>query len=121
MPLFTRRNLFAGFAAFGTVAGVLGLRSASARYYDGPVSDHFDGTRFFDPHSSPPKSIATLFRWYTNREKAEWPAWTPTPYSDKPPARVAGQERLPSYVGHASWLLQSAARNLLIYPWWSCG
>ena len=31
----------------------------SARYYDGPVSDHFDGTRFFDPHSSPPKSLAT--------------------------------------------------------------
>src|SRR2546421_5132489 len=53
MPLFTRRRLFAGFAAFGAVVGVLGLRSASARYYDGPVSDHFDGTRFFDPHSSP--------------------------------------------------------------------
>ena len=63
MPLFTRRRLFAGFAAFSAVTGVLGLRSASARYYDGPVSDHFDGTRFFDAHGSQPKSLATLFRW----------------------------------------------------------
>jgi hypothetical protein len=21
-----------------------------SRYYNGPVSDHFDGARFFDPH-----------------------------------------------------------------------
>ena len=116
MPLFTRRRLFTGLAAFGAVAGVLGLRSASARYYDGPVSDHFDGTRFFDPHSSPPKSIATLFRWYTKREKAEWPAWAPSSYQDKPPARVAGPEWRLSCVGHASWLLQTAGLNILIDP-----
>src|SRR5437763_281078 len=119
MPLLTRRNLFAGFAAFGAVAGVLGLRSASARYYDGPVSDHFDGTRFFDPHSSPPKSIATLLRWYSGREKAEWPTWAPSPYSDRPPARVAGPEWRLCYVGHASWLLQTAGLNILIDPVWS--
>ena len=120
MPkLFTRRRLFAGFAAFGAVVGVLGLRSASARYYDGPVSDHFDGTRFFDPHSSPPKSIATLFRWYTKREKAEWPTRVPSPYRDRPPARVEGPEWRLSYVGHASWLLQTAGLNILIDPVWS--
>jgi len=89
MPLFSRRRLLAGFAAIGAVAGVFGLRTASARYYDGPVSDHFDGVRFFDPHSSPPKSLATLMRWYWGREKAEWPARVPSPYSDKPPERVA--------------------------------
>ena len=108
MPLFSRRRLFAGFAAIGAVAGVFGIRTASARYYDGPVSDHFDGTRFFDPYSSPPKSVTTLFRWYTTREKAPWPEWAPSPYSDTPPARVDGAEWRLSYVGHASWLLQTA-------------
>src|SRR2546421_2955313 len=119
MPLFSRRRLFPGLAAFGTVAGVLGLRSASARYYDGPVSDHFDGTRFFDAHSSPPKSIATLLRWYSGREKAEWPTWAPSPYSDRPPVRAEGPEWRLSYVGHASWLLQTAGLNILIDPVWS--
>jgi L-ascorbate metabolism protein UlaG (beta-lactamase superfamily) len=111
--------MFAGFAAIGAIAGVFGLRTASAPYYGGPVSDHFDGTRFFDPHSSPPKSLATLLRWYMGREKAEWPAWVPSPYSDRPPARVAGLEWRLSYVGHASWLLQTAGLNILIDPVWA--
>src|ERR1041384_3273384 len=119
MPAFSRRRLFAGFAAFGAVVGVLGLRSASARYYDGPVSDHFDGTRFFDAHSSPPKSVTTLLRWYGGREKSEWPAWAPSPYRDRPPARIAGPQWRVSYVGHASWLLQTAGLNILIDPVWS--
>ena len=119
MTLFSRRRLLAGFAAIGAVAGVFGIRTASARYYDGPVSDHFDGTRFFDAHGSPPKSIATLFRWYTAREKAEWPASAPSPYSDTPPARVDGPEWRLSYVGHASWLIQTAGLNILIDPVWS--
>lgn len=119
MPLLSRRGLFAGFAAIGAVAGVFGIRTASARYYDGPISDHFDGTRFFDPYSSPPKSITTLFRWYWNRQKTEWPLRSPSPHSDRPPARVAGPEWRLSYVGHASWLLQTAGLNILIDPVWS--
>jgi hypothetical protein len=33
-----------------------------SRYYHGPVSDHFDGERFFDPHGVPPKSRRDLLR-----------------------------------------------------------
>jgi L-ascorbate metabolism protein UlaG (beta-lactamase superfamily) len=118
MPLFTRRRLFAGTGAIAAIAILFGLRSATARYYDGPVSDHFDGTRFFDPHSSPPKSLTTLFRWYSARDKAEWPTWAPSPYSDRPPTRAAGAEWRLSYIGHASWLLQTASLNILIDPVW---
>jgi L-ascorbate metabolism protein UlaG (beta-lactamase superfamily) len=119
MPLFSRRRLFAGSAAFGAIAGLFGLRSAIARYYDGPVSDHFDGTRFFDPHGSGPKGFGDLVRWYRGRDKAEWPAWAPSPYNDQPPARVDGPEWRISYVGHATLLLQTAVLNILIDPVWS--
>ncbi len=119
MPL-TRRHLFAGGTALlATAGGLLGLRSASARYYDGPVSDHFDGTRFFDAHGAPPKNLATLLRWYGGRDKAVWPDWAPSPYSDRPPARVDGPEWRISYVGHASFLIQTAGINILIDPVWS--
>ncbi len=57
VKLFSRRRLLAGFAALSAAAGVFGIRTASASYYDGPVSDHFDGMRFFDPYCSEPKSL----------------------------------------------------------------
>jgi L-ascorbate metabolism protein UlaG (beta-lactamase superfamily) len=119
MPLFTRRRLFSGLAALGAVAGVLGLRSASARYYDGPESDHFDGTRFFDVDGSAPRSLADQWRWWRNGEREKWPSSTPSPYSDTPPARVGGAEWRISYVGHASLLIQTAGLNILIDPVWS--
>ena len=51
--------------------------------------------------------------------RRDWPEWAPSPYSDTPPARVDGPEWRLSYVGHASWLLQTAGLNILIDPVWS--
>ncbi|HMA71583.1 MAG TPA: MBL fold metallo-hydrolase [Xanthobacteraceae bacterium] len=94
-----------------------------SRYYHGRVSDHFDGVRFFDPRGAPPKSRRDLFRWFANRHyratKAKWPAWAPSPYTDRPPARVEGADWRISYVGHASWLIQTAGLNMLLDPVWS--
>src|SRR5262249_18422950 len=60
---FTRRRLIAGFTTMAAAAGGLaGVRAAQARYYDGPLSDHFDGMRFVDPHGMAPKSIPDLVR-----------------------------------------------------------
>ena len=119
MPLFSRRRLLAGLAAIGAVAGVFGVRTAAARYYEGPVSDHFDGTRFFDPNGSPPKDFATLLRWYWRREKTAWPERAPSPFSDRPPARIDGPEWRISYVGHATVLIQTAGLNILLDPVWA--
>jgi L-ascorbate metabolism protein UlaG (beta-lactamase superfamily) len=94
-----------------------------SRYYAGPVSDHFDGERFFDPRGAPPKSRRDLLRWMVDRHwratKAPWPAWAPSPYADRPPARVEGAAWRISYVGHASLLIQTAGLNLLCDPVWS--
>jgi hypothetical protein len=91
-----------------------------SRYYVGPISDHFDGERFFDPHGVAPRSRRDLLRWFIDRHwrapKAKWPAWAPSPYADRPPARVEGAVWRISYVGHASWLIQTAGLNMLLDP-----
>lgn len=117
---FSRRRTFAAVAALAA-AGVTGwaARNAIARYYDGPVSDHFDGTRFIDPDGTPPRSLLDLARWQMANGKVPWPAWAPSPFADRPPARVTGSGWRFSYVGHASWLLQTAGLNVLIDPVWS--
>jgi L-ascorbate metabolism protein UlaG (beta-lactamase superfamily) len=89
--------------------------------YSGPVTDHFDGQRFHDPDGVPPKSLSDVLRWQFGRERkrATWPVWAPSPYADTPPARVDdGKVRL-SFVGHASWLIQTAGLNILVDPVWS--
>jgi L-ascorbate metabolism protein UlaG (beta-lactamase superfamily) len=94
-----------------------------SRYYSGPVSDHFNGERFFDPHGVPPRSRRELNRWLVDRywrgTRAKWPAWAPSPFADRPPPRVDGGAFRISYVGHASFLLQIAGLNILLDPVWS--
>ncbi len=94
-----------------------------SRYYAGPVSDHFDGERFFDPRGAPPKSRRDLLRWLVDRRwrgtRSAWPDWAPSPYADRPPARVEGAAWRISYIGHASLLIQTASLNLLCDPVWS--
>ncbi len=94
-----------------------------SRYYNGPVSDHFDGERFFDRHSAPPRGRGALLRWLIDRSwrgtRAKWPAWAPSPFADRPPARFEGAAWRISYVGHASFLVQTAGLNMLLDPVWS--
>ncbi len=94
-----------------------------SRYYNGPVSDHFNGERFFDPNAAAPKGRPDLLRWMADRTfrgtKAKWPAWAPSPYADRPPARVTGAAWRISYIGHASFLIQTAGLNILLDPVWS--
>ena len=75
-----------------------------SRYYSGPVSDHFDGERFFDPQGVPPRGRRDLLRWLIDRywrgTRAKWPAWAPSPYADRPPPRVDGH-RLPHFLCRA--------------------
>jgi len=87
--------------------------------YDGPVSDHFDGAHFFDPHGAEPRPIGDLVRWRLTRNPAQWPSHAPSGFSDEPPPSVAGTQIRFSYVGHASWLIQTAGLNILIDPIWS--
>ena len=118
---FTRRRLVTGLSAAAAMAGGLAtVRAAQARYYDGPVSDHFDGVRFVDPHGPALKSFSDVMRmWSARGSRAPWEEWTPSPYADHPPARVDGRNLRISFVGHASLLVQTAGLNILIDPVWS--
>ncbi len=87
-------------------------------YYSGPLSDHFDGTRFFIRGITRDKTRADLWRWWRQGGKHEWPRHAPA-FHDHPPQRVEGSRLRVSYVGHASILIQTQGLNLLIDPVWS--
>ena len=77
-----------------TIAGgAFASRSLAAnRYYDGPVSDHFNGTHFFNPNGEEPNSFFELLRWQLGGGRAAWPVDWPSPFpSAVPEARIEGE------------------------------
>jgi L-ascorbate metabolism protein UlaG (beta-lactamase superfamily) len=117
----TRRRILGLLAGAAAAVGVPSIWISRMTTYEGPASDHFDGLRFFDPDGAPPKSLDEVLRWQfgSGRQRAIWPDWAPSPYADTPPARVDGGKVRLSFVGHASWLIQTAGLNILIDPVWS--
>lgn len=115
-----RRRFLALLAgSLAAAGGFIGWRSSATAYYNGPVSDHFDGERFFIKGFTREKSRMDLLRWRLFGERAEWPESFPGNGPDKPPKRVEDGTIRVSYVGHASILLQTHGVNLLIDPVWS--
>ncbi|WP_431016163.1 MBL fold metallo-hydrolase [Bradyrhizobium pachyrhizi] len=119
--LITRRRLLATLTGAAAAIGVPSIWMTKMKTYDGPVSDHFDGLHFFDPDGSPPKSLGEVLRWQFGggRKRAVWPEWAPSPHADTPPSRVEGDKMRLCFVGHASWLIQTAGLNILFDPVWS--
>jgi L-ascorbate metabolism protein UlaG (beta-lactamase superfamily) len=117
----TRRKILGWLAGLGAAVAVPSAWMYRMKTYDGPVSDHFDGLHFFDPDGSPPKSLRAVLSWQFGgrSQRAAWPDWAPSGHADTPPPRVDGSKVRFSFVGHASWLIQTAGLNILVDPVWS--
>ena len=87
------------------------------RYYTGPPSDHFDGTRFFNPGApGTDRSLGEVLRWKLSGGAATWPKVVPV--TPARPAPRVDRLRL-TMVGHATLLIQAAGLNILTDPVWS--
>jgi L-ascorbate metabolism protein UlaG (beta-lactamase superfamily) len=107
-----------GLAAVG--GGAAANATAGNRYYQGPASDHFDGTVFFNPGGKPPGSFGDLMRWQFGGGRAKWPAEWVSPHGRaKPQERIHGDGLRVTMVGHATMLIQTAGLNILTDPVWS--
>ncbi|MBY8821842.1 MBL fold metallo-hydrolase [Sphingomonas colocasiae] len=86
-------------------------------YYQGPVTDHFDGRRFLNPgEPETDRSLGELLRWRRTAPDNPWPGSVPvTPVV--PETRV--EELRVTMIGHATLLIQIAGLNILTDPVWS--
>lgn len=79
-------------------------------------SDHFDGARFVNPSGTAGQPISAVPRMLREPRKA-WPGGI-----DEPPRRpqpLDGARAVVTFIGHSTFLIQSAAGNILTDPIYS--
>jgi len=104
------------FAAL--VAGAaLAVMKCGCAAHRGPVSGHFDGTRFVNPEGR--YSLLDTARWLAEMETVDWPEWIDDPPQAPPPRSVGRGALRVTYVNHATVLVQVDGVNVLTDPVWS--
>ncbi|HEY0873864.1 MAG TPA: MBL fold metallo-hydrolase [Vicinamibacterales bacterium] len=78
--------------------------------------DHFDGRRFFNPSGPAVLPFTKVPRLLLER-KTRWPDRVETPASKPPP--LDGSTAVVTFVGHSTFLIQTAAGNILTDPMYS--
>jgi len=86
-----------------------------------PLSDHFNGKTFFGPEHVD-RSWRDVLRWRRTSRPAAWPASVPLAPQPPPPA-PQGDAFVATWIGHATFLLQTTRGNILTDPQFSpcCG
>eukprot|EP01035_Chromulina_nebulosa_P064764 gene64765-biopygen47413 len=82
-----------------------------------PPSDHFNGKTFFYPRHPIVGRRTDLIRWKLTSRPARWPAHIllSSPLPPLPPAPRA-DEIVATWIGHSTYLLQTAHGNFLTDP-----
>ncbi|MCX8044518.1 MAG: MBL fold metallo-hydrolase [Desulfobacterota bacterium] len=90
------------------------------KHYSGPMTDHFDGTRFYNQDRLSEPSFKNFLAWLITRKPGVWLEQNHMPLpAEKPPACVEGTRLRVTFVNHATFLIQTEGVNLLTDPIWS--
>lgn len=86
--------------------------------YSGPVSDHFDGKKFFNPGGSQPHGPKQVLKWMLSRKRAPWKEENLSSAGIHPLAFFKDDIRI-TFVNHSTFLIQVDGVNILTDPIWS--
>lgn len=94
---------------------LVGCASSTLKAY--PVSDHYDGKRFFNLGGVRDKSFTDLLRWQWSRKSVDWPSNLPnSPVAKLPAQRLDPKQASYTFVNHATVLLQIDGLNIITDP-----
>lgn len=92
----------------------------SAPGYNGPTSNHFNGTTFENLQEVEAKGLIDVFKWSINRDEGQWTELTEedVTYAKKPAPIITNSLSI-TFVNHATFLIQTGGLNILTDPVWS--
>jgi len=98
---------------------ILLLTGCQTGYYQGSPSDHFDGTRFYNPEKYKNTSIADNFKQGKTIVLKSWRQHIILPELAYNPLEKHPQKTTITFVNHATVLIQTKTINILTDPIWS--
>jgi L-ascorbate metabolism protein UlaG (beta-lactamase superfamily) len=84
----------------------------------GPVTDHFDGTRFYNLEPIP-LSFGDRIRWEFTKNRGTWSRFAPGVPAACPVDRVGDGRMRVTWINHATVLIQMDGVNVLTDPTWA--
>lgn len=108
-----------GTSKLGALLMATWLLSACGSTWQGPVTPHFDGSRFSNPGYTKSSSVAGYLWLRMTGAQAVWPESVAVAPEPAPPPRVDDGSARVTFVGHATLLIQLAGLNILTDPVWS--
>src|SRR5208282_3100466 len=88
------------------------------KFYQGPVSDHFNGEHFYNSANGALRGGGSVLRWLLNRKPGPWRKWIDEPPGAPPLERLSKGIRA-TFIGHSTLLIQMDGVNILCDPIWS--
>ncbi|HEY1405260.1 MAG TPA: MBL fold metallo-hydrolase [Spirochaetota bacterium] len=83
------------------------------------LSDHYDGSSFFNKGESGDHSTSDMIKWMWEMETVEWPDHVDDVRQPPPPQKVGDGHIRVTYINHATMLIQLDNINILTDPIWS--
>ena len=80
------------------------------------VTDHCDGTHFYNPHAVTGRGLADVVKWQRTRQSVPWPDHVDLVPHAPPPASVPRGQVAATFIGHSTFLLRTADAVLLTDP-----
>lgn len=106
------------FIAVIIVLFAIGCFWFAAPPYQGSITDHFDGSYFYNAPKAE-RRFAGFLKWMWTREPSVWRDWTDAPPGPPPPSRVGRGKLRITFINHATVLVQMDGLNILTDPVWS--
>ena len=95
-------------------------RTFRAAFWNGPVTDHFDGNKFHNRSEADKRTEhdrKAIYTWMLSRDKN---VWTQREVKQtKPQERVYGDKLIVTFINHATVLIQTQGKNIITDPMYS--
>lgn len=84
-----------------------------------PVTDHYDGEKFFNPQVNTDKPFSDLIKWNLNRPPNLWPNSIENSKKPEVVSQVEDNKAVVTFINHVTFLIQVKGLNILTDPLFS--